>query len=137
MKLAANPHASGLYALLIVMVVSGGLAWFGQQRWAAEAHEVLKALVLVLVGVHVLGALYQQIVLASDVMKRMGHWNEGRRVTRLVLFLGSMIGSTLAFVCRSAFVAGLKTLWPLLGRPRGGLCRVLADRLGRGQTDVV
>jgi len=72
MKLAANLTHLGLYALLIVMVVSGGLAWFGQQRWAAEAHEVLKALVLVLVGVHVLGALYQQIVLKSDVMKRMG-----------------------------------------------------------------
>lgn len=35
---------------------------------------------------------------------------------RLVLFLGSMIGSTLAFVfVVVALVAGVKTLWPLLG----------------------
>lgn len=35
---------------------------------------------------------------------------------RLVFFLGSMIGSTLAFVfVVVALVAGVKTLWPLLG----------------------
>ena len=72
MKLAANATHLGLYLLLIVMVVSGGLAWFGEQRWAAEAHEVLKALVLALIGLHVVGALYQQFVLKSDVLKRMG-----------------------------------------------------------------
>jgi hypothetical protein len=37
-------------------------------------------------------------------------------MTRLVLFLGSMIGSTLAFVfVVVALVAGVKGLWPLLG----------------------
>lgn len=72
MKLAANLTHLGLYALLILMVISGGMAWFGGQRWAGDVHEVLKALVLLLVAVHVAGALYQQLVLKSDVMKRMG-----------------------------------------------------------------
>ncbi len=37
-------------------------------------------------------------------------------MTRLILFLGSMIGSTLAFVfVVVALVAGIKALWPLLG----------------------
>lgn len=72
LKLAANLTHLGLYGLLILTAVSGGMAWFGGLRWAAEGHEVLKTLVLLLVAVHVLGALYQQIVLKSDVMKRMG-----------------------------------------------------------------
>ena len=42
-------------------------------------------------------------------------------MTRLVLFLGSMIGSTLAFVfVVVALVAGIKTLWPLIGAAVAG-----------------
>ncbi|PIE09390.1 MAG: CTP synthetase [Rhodobacterales bacterium] len=42
-------------------------------------------------------------------------------MSRLVLFLGSMIGSTLAFVLVvAALVAGIKTLWPLLGAAFAG-----------------
>ena len=37
-------------------------------------------------------------------------------MTRLILFLGSMIGSTLAFVfVVVALVAGVTGLWPLVG----------------------
>jgi hypothetical protein len=40
---------------------------------------------------------------------------------RLVFFLGSMIGSTLAFVfVVVALVAGVKGLWPLLGAAFAG-----------------
>lgn len=42
-------------------------------------------------------------------------------MTRLVLFLGSMIGSTLAFVfVVVALVAGVTGLWPLLGAAVAG-----------------
>ena len=42
-------------------------------------------------------------------------------MTRLILFLGSMIGSTLAFVfVVVALVAGVKTLWPLIGAAIAG-----------------
>ncbi|MCB1339289.1 MAG: hypothetical protein KDK10_18160 [Maritimibacter sp.] len=42
-------------------------------------------------------------------------------MTRLVLFLGSMIGSTLAFVfVVVALVAGVTGLWPLLGAAAAG-----------------
>lgn len=42
-------------------------------------------------------------------------------MSRLVLFLGSMIGSTLAFVfVVVALVAGVKALWPLLGAAFAG-----------------
>ncbi len=40
---------------------------------------------------------------------------------RLVLFLGSMIGSTLAFVfVVAALVSGVTGLWPLVGAAFGG-----------------
>lgn len=73
MKLAANGAHLGLYAVLILMTVSGGMAWFGGQGWSADLHEeILKPLLMLLVVLHVAGALYHQLVLKSDVMKRMG-----------------------------------------------------------------
>ena len=42
-------------------------------------------------------------------------------MTRLLLFLGSMIGSTLAFAfVVAALVAGVAGLWPLLGAALAG-----------------
>lgn len=73
MKATANGTHLALYALLILMAISGGMAWFGGQGWAAEVHdEFLKPAIILLVVLHVLGALYQQFVLKSDVMTRMG-----------------------------------------------------------------
>jgi len=73
MKLAAHGTHLGLYTLLILMTVTGGLAWFGGQGWSADLHEqILKPLLILLVALHVAGALYQQFVLKSDVLKRMG-----------------------------------------------------------------
>ncbi len=57
-------------------------------------------------------------------------------MSRLVLFLGSMIGSTLAFVfVVVALVSGIKTLWPLLGAALAGylvswpVAAVIAQRM--------
>ncbi|SEQ12536.1 cytochrome b [Thalassovita taeanensis] len=71
LKAVAQVTHLGLYLLLILMAVSGGTAWFGGVEFAAEVHEVLRIVLLALVGLHVLGALYQQFVLKSDVMQRM------------------------------------------------------------------
>ncbi|MDQ2094760.1 cytochrome b [Rhodalgimonas zhirmunskyi] len=61
----------GLYALMLAMPVSGLVAWYGGVRAAGDAHEVLKALLLVLIGLHIAGALYQQFVLKTNIMARM------------------------------------------------------------------
>lgn len=71
LKLAAHLTHLGLYVLLLLAVVSGGMAWFGGIEAAAEVHELFKALILLLVALHVGGALYQQFVLKSDIMARM------------------------------------------------------------------
>ncbi|MFP7674162.1 cytochrome b [Marivita sp. S0852] len=61
----------GLYALLILMPVSGSVAWFGGVDLAAQGHNVLKIALLALIGLHIIGALYHQIVLRDGVLMRM------------------------------------------------------------------
>ena len=60
-----------LYAILLLMPVSGLVAWFGHVGAAAQVHEVMKLPLLVLVGLHVLGALYHQFVLKNGLIERM------------------------------------------------------------------
>jgi len=71
MRMIAQLTHLGLYALMIAMPVSGAVAWFGRVEAAGEAHEVLRVLLLALVILHVLGALYHQFVLKTNIMARM------------------------------------------------------------------
>ena len=71
MKLAAKLTHLGLYALMVLMPVSGAVAWFGGVEAAAEGHEVMKVLMIALVLLHILGALYHQFVLKTGLMDRM------------------------------------------------------------------
>ena len=68
LKLAAGAIHLGLYALLILMPLSGMAAWFGNFEAAAEAHEVMRLLLLALIVIHIAGALYQRFILKTDVM---------------------------------------------------------------------
>ncbi len=61
----------GLYALLVALPVSGALAWFGGLTDLGEVHEVMTTLLLILSGLHILGALYHQLVLRDGLMLRM------------------------------------------------------------------
>lgn len=63
-------HA-GLYLMMVLMPVSGAVAWFGGIGGAASAHEVLRLVLLALIALHVLGALYHRFILKSDVVQRM------------------------------------------------------------------
>jgi len=71
MQMAAHVTHWALYALMVLVPVSGAVAWFGLVKPAAEAHEVMKSILLVVVGLHVLGALYHQFVLKTNLMDRM------------------------------------------------------------------
>ena len=68
--LAKATHV-GLYALMILMPLSGSMAWFGGVDLAAQGHNVLKIVLLALVALHVLGALYHQFVLKDGLINRM------------------------------------------------------------------
>jgi cytochrome b561 len=61
----------GLYALMILMPVSGSVAWFGGVEVAAQGHNILKIALLAFVALHVVGALYHQFVLKDRLINRM------------------------------------------------------------------
>ena len=71
LRMAARATHFGLYALILGMPVTGGLAWFGGIEAMAGLHGAGEAAILVLVGLHVLGALYQRFYLRTDVLRRM------------------------------------------------------------------
>jgi cytochrome b561 len=67
---AAGVHLA-LYAVMILMPVSGAVAWFGGVEAAAEAHEAMKPAALLLILVHVGAAVWHQVVLKDGLMARM------------------------------------------------------------------
>ncbi|MDA5095339.1 cytochrome b/b6 domain-containing protein [Aliiroseovarius sp. KMU-50] len=71
LKIAAHITHWTLYALMIGMPISGGLAWFGGVEQAAFAHNVLKVPLLILAILHVLAALFHQFVLKTNLIARM------------------------------------------------------------------
>ena len=70
-NLIAKVTKLALYGLMLLMPISGSLAWFGNVDIAATAHNVLKVLLMALMALHVLGALFHQFVLKDNLMDRM------------------------------------------------------------------
>lgn len=70
-RMAAVVTHGGLYLLMVLLPISGAIAWFGGLETAGEAHEVMKALLLALVGPHVVAALWHQFWLKDGLMLRM------------------------------------------------------------------
>jgi len=60
-----------LFAMLIFMPISGAIAVFGEVIPAGNAHEVMKAIILLFMALHVVGAIFQQFVLKANIMGRM------------------------------------------------------------------
>ncbi len=71
LRIAAAATHGALYLLLALLPVTGLVAWFADVGAAADAHEALKTLLLLLVAAHVAGALYQHFVRRSGVLGRM------------------------------------------------------------------
>ena len=71
LRMAARATHLALYALILLMPVTGGLTWFGGVEAMAELHRAGKTAILVLVGLHILGALYQHFYLRTNVLRRM------------------------------------------------------------------
>lgn len=68
---AAHFGHLALYAVMIAMAVSGGAAWFGGLALAADVHELLKPVLVLLVLGHVVMALWHQFVLRDGTLARM------------------------------------------------------------------
>ena len=71
LKMAAHISHWLLYALMILMPVSGALAWFVGIEQAATNHFYMKFALLGLVALHVVAALFHQFVLKTNLIQRM------------------------------------------------------------------
>ena len=71
--LATLAHVAhwAFYAVLAALSVTGVLAWFGGVAAAAQAHNLLKVVLLALIAAHVLAVPFHAVVLKNDVMRRM------------------------------------------------------------------
>lgn len=71
MDKAAHLGHLALYALLLLIPLSGMAAWGGGIAAAGDVHEILIKLTMVLIAGHVAAALYHQFVLKDGLMMRM------------------------------------------------------------------
>lgn len=69
-KLAGAVHWA-FYALLVLLPVTGAVAWFRASQSAAEVHEILRAVLLALIVLHAGAALMHHFVFKTDVLRRM------------------------------------------------------------------
>ncbi|WP_223637367.1 cytochrome b [Rhodobacter sp. TJ_12] len=69
-KIAASVQHT-MYLVLILMVVSGGMARFGGVGFAAGVHGALALVLALLILIHVAGAVKQQFVEKTGVIARM------------------------------------------------------------------
>ena len=60
-----------LYAAIVLMPVTGALAWYLGMEEIGELHELGKPVLIVVVALHAAGALWQHFVVKSDVLRRM------------------------------------------------------------------
>jgi cytochrome b561 len=60
-----------IYGLLLLLPLSGLLAWFLGAAWAASIHVILQTCLLGAISLHVAGALFQHFIRRSDVLMRM------------------------------------------------------------------
>ncbi len=59
------------YAVLILLPVTGGIAWGQGSREPGEVHEILSNVLLALIALHVAGAAYGQWVRRDGTLARM------------------------------------------------------------------
>ncbi len=71
MRLVADGIHWLIYALLILLPLSGSVAWFAGVERAADAHVLFQNILLIAIALHIGGALFQHFVRRSDVLLRM------------------------------------------------------------------
>jgi len=60
-----------IYLFLLLLPVTGSIAWFLGIEIAGEAHEWIQKFLLAAIALHIAGALFQHLVMRSQVLLRM------------------------------------------------------------------
>lgn len=71
LKTLAGAAHWAFYAVLAALSVTGALAWFADVVPAAQAHNVLKVVLLAMIALHVLAVPFHRLFLKNNVMQRM------------------------------------------------------------------
>lgn len=71
MKKAAHLTHFLIYALMILLPLSGLIAWFGGVIAAGDAHDLMTKPLLFLIAAHVGAAVLHQFILKTNLMDRM------------------------------------------------------------------
>ena len=69
--LVANLTQAALYIAMILLPVTGLLAWYGGVEAAETGHQLAKMALLAFLALHVAGAFYSQLVLKNGLIWRM------------------------------------------------------------------
>ena len=68
---AGHATHAALYLMIFAMPLTGLAAWFLGSETAATLHEIGRLALIVLIGLHVLGALAEHFVFRNDAFRRM------------------------------------------------------------------
>lgn len=71
LQIIAEAVHGSIYLLLLLLPVTGLVAWFLVVELAGEIHEWLQTFLLLAIALHVGGALFQHVIRRSDVLMRM------------------------------------------------------------------
>lgn len=71
LQIAAEAVHGIIYLLLILLPLSGAVAWFAGMEPAGSAHALLTKILLGAVLLHIAGALFQHFIRRSTVLMRM------------------------------------------------------------------
>jgi cytochrome b561 len=71
LQLTAEAVHGTIYLLLFLLPLSGAVAWFLGVKLAGDVHELLQNVLLVMIALHIAGALFQHFILRSQVLMRM------------------------------------------------------------------
>ncbi|QQA43014.1 cytochrome b [Pelagovum pacificum] len=70
-RIAADVTHWAFYALLMLIPLSGALAWFGGLEAPAEGHEVMGNLLLAVIALHAFAAVFHKHITGTRVLDRM------------------------------------------------------------------
>ena len=68
---AGHATHAALYIMIFAMPLTGLAAWFLGSETSATLHEAGRLVIIVLIGVHILGALAEHFVFRNDALLRM------------------------------------------------------------------
>ncbi len=71
MRFAAHATHFALYAIILLMLVTGALAWWLSIELMAEIHQFGETAIFAVVGLHIAGAFYQRFVARTNVLRRI------------------------------------------------------------------